>query len=405
VNTGRAKFRGLVAWVCAILGAASTSFVVALWMGWGFSSEAVASGSQAARPKTVRGFTYENKRIESVPWSVHVGKLDRANRDYELHTVLAKETVVGLNRLSEQIKSFPPEVGRVIAGINGDFYRVQQGPYQGDPQGLQIMQGELLSAPCDWSCFWLDAKGDPHMTNVLSVFNVTFPGGANIPVGLNEERTNTPAILYTPRFGPSTLTEAGRELVLERDGDKPWVPLQVGETYTAKVRQIRDAGNTPLTSDTMVLSISPQTVARLPALKPGDSIDISTKTLPELKGCKTAIGGGPALVRGGKAMEWKTTQFRHPRTAVGWNSNFIYIVEVDGRQRGLSVGMTFPELADFMVKLGCEEALNLDGGGSATFWLYGQVVSSPSEGHERTTANGLVVVRKPKEVAPAHNPD
>jgi len=63
-------------------------------------------------------------------------------------------------------------------------------------------------------------------------------------------------------------------------------------------------------------------------------------------------------------MQWQSTQFRQPRTAIGWNSNFFYIVEVDGRQRGLSVGMTFPELADYMVKLGCDEALNLDGGGS-----------------------------------------
>ena len=64
--------------------------------------------------------------------------------------------------------------------------------------------------------------------------------------------------------------------------------------------------------------------------------------------------------------------------------------------------MTFPELADYMAKLGCDEALNLDGGGSATFWLYGQVVNSPSEGHERETANGLVVVRKNKPDEAAH---
>jgi exopolysaccharide biosynthesis protein len=116
------------------------------------------------------------------------------------------------------------------------------------------------------------------------------------------------------------------------------------------------------------------------------------------------MGGGPALVRNGKPMEWHNTQLRHPRTAIGWNSRYFYMVEVDGRQHGLSVGMTYPELADYMAKLGCDEALNLDGGGSATFWLYGQVVNSPSEGHERETANGLTVVRKNKPEA-THNPD
>jgi exopolysaccharide biosynthesis protein len=56
--------------------------------------------------------------------------------------------------------------------------------------------------------------------------------------------------------------------------------------------------------------------------------------------------------------------------------------------------MTLPELADFMHKLGCTEAMNLDGGGSTTFWLNGKVMNSPSDGHERHIANGLILVKK-----------
>jgi exopolysaccharide biosynthesis protein len=70
------------------------------------------------------------------------------------------------------------------------------------------------------------------------------------------------------------------------------------------------------------------------------------------------------------------------------------MVEVDGRQPRLSVGMTYGELAAYMVKLGCQEAMNLDGGGSATFWVYGQVMNSPSEGRDRGMANGLVLIQK-----------
>src|SRR5262245_61112376 len=173
---------------------------LAVFLGGFWIYSVVASGSAAAKPKTARGFSYQNERIESVPWSIHIGKLDRSNKDFELHTVLAKDTIVGLNALSEQVKSFPTNVGRPVAAINGDFYRIENGPYQGDPKGLQIMQGELLSAPCDWSCFWIDADGNPHMTNVLSTFNAMLPGGMNIPVGLNEERTNNAAVLFTPRF-------------------------------------------------------------------------------------------------------------------------------------------------------------------------------------------------------------
>lgn len=378
---------------------------VSLWAVWrGSTSPALASGRPGTLPSHARGFTYENKRVEAVPWSIHIGKLDRSNKDYELHSTLATGIIFDLNTMSEQMKALPPEWGRPIAAVNGDFFRIERGPYQGDPKGLQIMNGELLSGPCEWSCFFLDAEGKPHMTNVVSLFKVGWPGGAETPIGLNEERTNHGAVLYTPRLGPSTRTTGGRELVLERDGDKPWLPLQIGETYTARVKQVLDSGDTQLASNTLVLSLSPQVLGAIPAVKAGTVLTLSTATLPDLKGSRTAMGGGPALVRGSKPLEWHDTQIRQPRTAIGWNTTHIFLVEVDGRQRGLSIGMTFPELAQYMAKLGCEEALNLDGGGSATFWLYGQVVNSPSEGRERTTGNGLVIVRK-RKVEPLPPPD
>jgi exopolysaccharide biosynthesis protein len=93
-------------------------------------------------------------------------------------------------------------------------------------------------------------------------------------------------------------------------------------------------------------------------------------------------------------MKWSGLQFRHPRTAVGWNRDSILLVQADGRQNDLSVGMSFPELAQYMRKLGCDEAVNLDGGGSATCWVLGNVMNNPSEGRERPSPNALVVVEK-----------
>ena len=73
---------------------------------------------------------------------------------------------IGLDILSQQIKRLPPELGRPLAAVNGDFYRNDETPYKGDPKGLQIMESELVSAPCDWSCFWIDATGQPHIAAV-----------------------------------------------------------------------------------------------------------------------------------------------------------------------------------------------------------------------------------------------
>ena len=85
---------------------------------------------------------------------------------------------------------------------------------------------------------------------------------------------------------------------------------------------------------------------------------------------------------------------RHPRSAIGWDQRYLYLVEVDGRQDKLSVGMTLEELASYLAKLGCTEAMNLDGGGSATLWCDGRVRNSPCDGRERPIANALVVLRK-----------
>ena len=85
---------------------------------------------------------------------------------------------------------------------------------------------------------------------------------------------------------------------------------------------------------------------------------------------------------------------RHPRTAVGWDSRYLYLIQVDGRQEGLSVGMTLEELGAYMAQMGCTDAMNLDGGGSATFWFNGKIRNSPCDGHERPIANALVIARK-----------
>jgi hypothetical protein len=277
--------------------------------------------------------------------------------------------------------------------VNGDFYDGSEN-YLGRPRDLQIHSGELVSSPRGHTCFWIDAAGNPCMTNVQSRLRVIWPDNTTTPLGLNEERRSGAAVLYTAVVGASTRTSGGLEMILERGTNSLWLPLRVGQLYSVRVRDVRRAGDSPLSRDTMVLSFGPKAVEGLPKVAAGALLQIAIETTPDLTGINTAIGGGPTLVRDGKAMAWSGILLRHPRSAVGWNKDFIFLVEVDGRQSGLSVGMTLPELAACMLKLGCEQAMNLDGGGSATLWALGSVMNSPSEGRERPAPNALVVVRK-----------
>jgi exopolysaccharide biosynthesis protein len=136
----------------------------------------------------------------------------------------------------------------------------------------------------------------------------------------------------------------------------------------------------------------------------GALVKISTATVPDLAGVKTAISGGYVLVRDGQkqtipvpksdAYKYRSVGERHPRSAIGASRDHIYLVEVDGRQPNLSVGMTLAELCEYMQKIGCELALSLDGGASATLWVDGKVMNSPCDGSNRPIANGLVVLQK-----------
>jgi exopolysaccharide biosynthesis protein len=56
--------------------------------------------------------------------------------------------------------------------------------------------------------------------------------------------------------------------------------------------------------------------------------------------------------------------------------------------------MTFEELSAYLLKIGCTDAMCLDGGGSSTLWVAGQVMNNPCEGAERGAANGLAVISR-----------
>jgi hypothetical protein len=361
-------------------------------------------------PVDSTGLGYTNYRVAEVPWSIHVVQVARTNRLYEVHSVHAGNRALGLDTLSEQVSLLDSSLGTPVAAINGDFYQRERA-YAGAPRGLQIVNGELVSGPGSRISFWIDLTGEIHAGTVTSLFQATWPDGTTTPFRLNGERSSSGIELYTPAIGRTTRTYAGTELVLQRAEAGPWLPLRLGKNYAAIVREIRDRGDAPIAPDQLVLSLGPGAVRRLAPVQPGAALRISTATQPELRGVKTALSGGPLLVHNGKRQrveptgpetyEFSSMFERHPRAAIGWNDDYFFLVEVDGRQRSLSVGMTLDELGSFFVGLGCKEAMNFDGGGSATLWFEGEVRNSPCERAEREIANCLVIARRKAPVGTA----
>src|SRR5215475_7641694 len=67
-----------------------------------------ATEANPSRPNSGgNSVSYHNEKVEEIPWSIHVVRLNRTNPDYELHTTLGKGRGQGLSTLSEQIKGLP----------------------------------------------------------------------------------------------------------------------------------------------------------------------------------------------------------------------------------------------------------------------------------------------------------
>jgi hypothetical protein len=344
------------------------------------------------------GIVYTNQRTRE-PWSIHLVRVDRSKHQFEIRSIHANGKAIGLRPLSQQLRFFTSEMNRPVAAINGDFYR-RDSAYAGDPRGLQISDGDTLSGPTGGGTFWMDAVGDPHLDEIAPEFQVSFSNGTSIPFEVNEERYGA-AVVYTSSFGTSTGTSGGGlELLLEAEGTAPLTPLRIGRKYSARVTAVRNSGNSEIPAGQAVLSLPRILSRKLAGLAVGEKIEISTFCSPSLRAVRTAISGGPILIRDGKRQKLSGSESdsfqlssmfeRHPRTALGWNQDYLFLVEVDGRQRS-SAGMTLDELARYMAGLGCQNAMNFDGGGSATLWYLGKVRNSPCDGRERPIANSLVI--------------
>ena len=140
------------------------------------------------------------------------------------------------------------------------------------------------------------------------------------------------------------------------------------------------------------LEITADHQAKILAGRPGSELDPAAREV---------VGGGQIIVSDGKAVAFTGTfaTARRPRTVVGVDrtGRWLTLFVVDGRQPELSIGMTLGELSQEMLALGCDRALNLDGGGSTVLVFRQpdthqlQVLNSPSDAKERSVADVLGV--------------
>jgi hypothetical protein len=85
------------------------------------------------------------------------------------------------------------------------------------------------------------------------------------------------------------------------------------------------------------------------------------------------------------------TRGRYPRAALAIAGDRLLAMACDGRTRR-DAGMTLPELAEALLSLGATDALNLDGGGSASLVHGGRLRNRPREEHGADLLEGRAIV-------------
>ena len=271
-----------------------------------------------------------------------------------------------------------------IGGINGDFFDISD---TGAPLGIGADRdrGLLHGRTSGWNeAFYLDKAGTPQIGDLEVKASVK--GHPELKV----EYVNSPTVfpervgVYTPEWGRT----AGHRVV---DGQKK----NVREVMVEKGRVVRN--RTKLSNKAKIRGVvlvgRDKMAKRLAKLKVGSKVKVKYKL----------AGRPPVALTGNRQLVDERIRTvvddreMHPRTAIGIDrdTNSVLMLVIDGRQT-FSRGYTMVELANLMIELGAEDALNLDGGGSST--MVGLrpdgalgVLNSPRDG----AANGLPGEQRP----------
>ena len=354
--------------------------------------------------------------------AVYVAEMDRTAKNLQFGVELANNQILERETITSATRRLMAKDVLPLAGVNGSFgIREDNRGRGGMIFNLHIQNGELVSIPIR-----LDRWGySPPSPWGETSFGVT-PEGEFLmdAVRLNgklrtADRTDgtlridavnqmcdsaCPVVLFTPRFGRRTLTRRCYEFTFKR------LKLPLTGKYESQfvVTAVNPRGNSAIPSDGVVLAIEPRL-----ARDWEDKITIATTGTLEIaltpkkwQSVQQGVGGNLRLVRngkvepelvafgesrGGSAHRHRNGASRHPRSALGFNDEKLFLIAIDGRQPGYSMGMTLYEMGRFFSELGIKHAINFDGGSSSTLWALGRVANSPAHGYERRIFNVAMI--------------
>jgi hypothetical protein len=326
-----------------------------------------------------------------------------------------RETVSGMvQRYDQAINPWGREWGstnEVVVAINGSYFDLETGV----PESGLIHSGTYAKRFDDLgggSGFVWRMDRTAHIGQCVShpegqqLLTLSNTGRTLEIAGINVRPKRDQLVVFTPQASPWTLGGAEVELLVELLS--PPAILFPPRMSLGVVRQIREGGGGTIPFGHVVLAAQGEAREFLRSnILLGDQVGLSFEITALQADCETpdpvtewaasyaSVSGNYLFLKDGipERIDDVGAIERHPRTAICMNEDYIYFVIVDGRDPEQSVGMTIDELARFCRhRLDAEWGINQDGGGSSAMWVDGEIRNMPSDGKERTVANGLMMV-------------
>jgi hypothetical protein len=335
-------------------------------------------------------YVREKRTVGGAPVVFHVVYGPKPGGLYGLRPVLSNERVSGKETLTSMQRRLLRRNN--LVGVNGDF----SNGTTGHPSGIFVTGGVVASRPLPGrSSLGIGLDGLLRVARIQYAGTFQFDG--YWVRGLKE--FNRP---ITSRRGFTLFTSAWGSHTPHRSYTTEAILSSVPRAFpnvdrrAVVVKVVRGSGHAIPPGGAILQARREARKILTAQAVPGRGMTFRIGLTSWWDGVKTAIGGGPVLVRAGvpvyRADEWFSTYQlspRHPRTAVGQLADGrIVLLAADGRS-SLSRGLTNTQLANQMVHYGAVEAMAFDAGGSTEMAFNGRVLNIPSDGQERPLGNSL----------------
>lgn len=334
-------------------------------------------GSPITFPASGVAHVKKVKYINSKPIKINIVELNTKVNPY----LRIKPQIAGDNKLNSKttVRKIAQKENAIVA-INGGFFK----PQTGVPLGALMIDGEILTGPIfnrvGLAVFENDEGISFKLSNVDFKMNIKTPNAVFKIDNINQPRMlSTYTLLYSPIWGEYSPTAA----------KNCWNALILND----KIVKI-SANPIKIPNNGFVVQAPKKTIS---LLAKSTKLNVEIKLNDEIKDAVHIIGAGPYLVKNSQIyVDYKYQKLgaisgKNPRSAVGYAKNGTFIiVTVDGREQ-TSVGMTLFELANLMKELGCENAMNFDGGSSSIMYVKGKIVNKAVNKEGIGISNALIV--------------